>query len=102
MNKENLIKLVNRCIKKILKKLGWLIGWLDCPYCGNFVKYKFEKIWIVDPEEPPLFGYYYCPDCLVRSDIRPSYLTEMVIKKLGYTDFDDYYKTVLKGLKENK
>lgn len=77
-------------MKEIIRKIKVKLGWIDCPSCGNFIKPRWEKDWIIDPEEPPMFYHYECPKCFARTDIEPTLITEKAVRNLGYDDFKDF------------
>lgn len=81
-------------MKKLIRKILTKFGWIDCPKCNSFIKPKFIKDWIYDPEEPPMFYHYECPQCFARTDIEPTILTENAVKKLGFENFQDYYDRI--------
>lgn len=75
-------------------------GWFDCPVCGTFMKPRWVKDWIVDPEEPPLFYHYECPHCGASTAPEPSSLTEHAVRDLGFRNFDHFAETHLQPKEE--
>jgi rRNA maturation protein Nop10 len=45
-----------------------------CPVCGEY-SVKWVKDWIVDPEEPTMFGHWLCEDCGAFTLTQPTKLT---------------------------
>ena len=74
----------------LLHKFRIKRGWIYCPICKEFMKPKWIKDWVYDPEEPPMFGHYICPKCKATTEISPTILTNNVVKKMGYESFDDF------------
>lgn len=66
-------------------------GWMDCPNCGEQTL-TWEKVPLLHPEEPPLFGFFRCvnPACGVRSQIEASPLMDEAAQKHGYRDFGEF------------
>jgi len=75
-------------INSLIKKYKIKSGYIDCPFCKEFIKPKLIKDWICHPEEPPLFFHYECPKCtLWISTFKPSILTEKAVRQLGFKRF---------------
>lgn len=69
-------------------------GWTYCPECGYLVFPRFVKDWIVHPEEPPLFGHYYCPHCRHTTAPKASFLMDSAARSHGYKSFEDAMRTI--------
>lgn len=67
-----------------------------CPCCRKFVKIGWVQEWIYHPEEPPMFIYWECTNCKARTPTMPTFLTTDAVRSLGYKDFDEYCRKVLK------
>jgi uncharacterized protein (UPF0212 family) len=83
-------------MKEFIHNIKIKLGWIGCPACNAFIKPKWVKDWIYDPEEPPMFYYYKCPKCGARTDTEPSLLTEKACKSLGFDNFSDYADKFMK------
>jgi len=87
-------------IKNIINDLKIKLGYIYCPFCKQLIKPKYIKDHIFHPEEPPMFYHYECPKCKLWLCVStPSVLTERAVRQLGYKNFDDYAKKVLKEKK---
>jgi hypothetical protein len=83
---------VMRYLKRFWKRLKYRLGWRLCEKCRGFHKIKWVKDVIYHPEEPPMFYHWECTNCGNATPVRPSGLTEEVVRKLGYKNFIDYAK----------
>jgi hypothetical protein len=85
-----------RALRALSRRVKLRLGWRYCGCCRKFVKLRWVKDWIAHPEEPPLFIHWECPRCLARSPSLPTSLTTKAVRDLGYRNFDEYAKHVLK------
>ncbi len=55
-----------------------------CDVCRVAVRLRFKKLWLFDPEEPPLFGTYYCPRCGAEGAVRETGIATSAARSMGY------------------
>lgn len=85
-------------IAKLIERVKRALGWQDCPRCKQLVRMRFEKVAVLHPEEPPMFGYWHCQRCGgAQSDVLPTWLAEKAARRLGYKDFADYLRRIERG-----
>ena len=90
-------------LKKALKAFWmWLTGRVkgNCPECKKEVYFYWEKAWVLDPEEPPMFGHFICPECEWRSDILPTGLTTDVLEKEFGMTWEEFAEKVAEKMNE--
>ncbi len=75
---------------KLWLKIKYFLGWRDCTNCGNFVKIKWIKDWILYEDEPSMFGHWECSKCKASTETQPTRITEDVVKKLGFKNFNHF------------
>jgi len=88
-------------MKAVIAKLKrvWLryLGYKECPICGQ-LSLKRHQVWLMHPEEPPLFGYWACTNCNAQTEIYPTSLSEDAVRSLGFESFENFMKEFTKKL----
>jgi len=92
INKRTLVKL-----RRLYRKFMHI---QRCSVCKKMVRLRWEKLWITHPDEPPLFGYYYCPECGSESNVIESKISIDAARSLGYTSGLEIILETAKKLKE--
>lgn len=69
-------------VRKVLFK-KWLLRFIllreRCPVCQEYAL-RWVKDWVVDPEEPPMFGHWVCDECGASTPIKPTKLAVRAAK----------------------
>lgn len=69
----------------------------------QIVAARWEKVWVVFEDEPPMFFKWVCPECGTESAPQASMLTESCVKELGYNDFNEYaIANIVPAIKEKE
>jgi len=74
----------------LLTRIKRRLGWIDCPQCGKFRKPRWVKDYVLDPEEPPLFGHWYMPCCGASTEVEPTMIMDDAARSFGAKDFNDF------------
>jgi len=83
-------------IRRGLKRYLYRRGWRYCPCCRKFVEIKWVQDVVLFEDEPPMFSHWECSNCGATTPVSPTILTEDAVRRLGYKDFSEYCRKVLK------
>lgn len=93
---SDLAELASSLSEKIRRAVLRLFGWHVCPCCSE-QSVRWNQVVVYDPEEPPMFGYWFCRACGARTKILPTGITEKALQDLGYRDFDEWHEAALRA-----
>jgi hypothetical protein len=51
---------------------------------------RWYKDWILDPEEPPCFGHWFCSNCKAESHVEATPLMDEAAQRHGFSSFKDF------------